>query len=160
VSGYSVVLALHIMAVIVAYGLPLAYPLVLPYLRTNHPRAMPGVHDVQHRLNRIVTGPGTALILAFGAYMATDRSLWDEPWVAVPIAILAVIAVVGGAVILPASRRMAELARADVERAPAGGTVAWSGDYDRLYARYMSAEVLLGVLVLVAVFFMAAKPFS
>jgi len=29
-----------------------------------------------------------------------------------------------------------------------------------VYARYMAAEVLLGVLVLVAVFFMVAKPFG
>ena len=159
-TSYSVVLALHIMAVVAAYGLPLAYPLLLPYVRRSHPRAMPGLHDVQYRLNRLLTGPGTVLILVFGAYMATDRDLWGEPWVAVPIGILAVIVVVGGGVIVPASRRMAELAKADLERAPAGGPVAWSAGYDGVYARYMAAEVLLGALVLVAIFFMAAKPFS
>ena len=148
------------MAVVAAYGLPLAYPLLLPYVRRSHPRAMPGLHDVQYRLNRLLTGPGTVLILVFGAYMATDRDLWGEPWVAVPIAILAVIVVVGGGVIVPASRSMAELAQADVERAPAGGPVAWSADYDGVYARYMAAEILLGALVLTAIFFMAAKPFS
>ena len=159
-TSYSVVLALHIMAVVAAYGLPLAYPLLLPYVRRSHPRAMPGLHDVQYRLNRLLTGPGTVLILLFGAYMATDRDLWGEPWVAVPIAILAVIVVVGGGVIVPASRSMAELAQADVDRAPAGGAVAWSADYDGVYARYMAAEVLLGALVVTAIFFMAAKPFS
>jgi hypothetical protein len=55
---------------------------------------------------------------------------------------------------------MSELARADVDAAPAGGAVSWSAEYDRLYARYMSAEIFLGVIVLVAIFFMAAKPFS
>ena len=159
-SSYSVVLALHVMAVTLAYGLPLAYPLLIPYVRRNHPQAMPGVHEVQYRLNRFLTGPGTAAILLFGAWMATDRDLWGEPWVAVPIAILAVIIVVGGAVIVPASRRMAELARADLQGAAASGAVSWSGEYDRVYGRYMAAEVLLGVLVLVAIFFMAAKPFS
>jgi hypothetical protein len=38
--------------------------------------------------------------------------------------------------------------------------VSWSTDYDRVYARYMVAEVFLGLLVLVAIFFMAAKPFA
>jgi hypothetical protein len=135
--------------------------MLLPYLRRRHPRAMPGVHDVQHRLNLRLGGPGTVLLLAFGIYMATKHHLWGETWVVVPVAIVAVIAVVGGAVIVPGSRRMAELARADVDAAPAGeGAVSWSAEYDRVYGRYMVAEVLLGALVLVAIFFMAAKPFS
>src|SRR3954462_7756257 len=108
-TSYSVVMALHIMAVLAAYGLPLAAPLFLPYLRRKHPRSMPGVHDVQHRLNIRLTGPGTVLILAAGIYMASKHHLWDETWVAVPVAIIAVIAVVGGAVIVPSTRRMATL---------------------------------------------------
>jgi hypothetical protein len=77
--------------------------------------------------------------------------------VVVPVAIMAVIVLLGGGLVVPASRRMAELSRADVEAA-AGGTVEWSADYDRVWARYLAAEILLGVLVLVAVFFMVAKP--
>jgi hypothetical protein len=159
VTGYLVVQSVHIMAVVAAYGLPMAYPMLLPYLRRKHPRSMPGVHDVQHRLNIRLTGPGTVLILAAGIYMASKHHLWDETWVAVPVAIIAVIAVVGGAVIVPSTRRMATLARADVDAAAGGSTaVSWSPEYTRVYGRYMAAEVFLGVLVLVAIFFMAAKP--
>jgi hypothetical protein len=158
VTGYLVVQSVHIMAVVAAYGLPLAYPLLLPYLRRKHPRSMPGVHDVQYRLNVRLTGPGTVLITAAGIYMASKHHLWGETWVAVPVAIIAIIAVVGGAVIVPSSRRMAALARTDVEAAGGAGAIAWSTDYDRVYARYMVAEVFLGALVLVAIFFMAAKP--
>jgi hypothetical protein len=158
VTGYLVVQSVHIMAVVAAYGLPMAYPMLLPYLRRRHPRSVPGVHDVQHRLNIRLTGPGTVLILAAGIYMASKHHLWGETWVAVPVAIIAVIAVVGGAVIVPSSRRMSTLARADVDAAGAAGAVAWSNEYRRVYARYMAAEVFLGVLVLVAIFFMAAKP--
>jgi len=159
VTSYLVVQAVHIMAVVAAYGLPMAYPMLLPYLRRNHPRSMPGVHDVQYRLNVRLTGPGTVLILAAGIYMASKHHLWGETWVAVPVAIIAVIAVVGGAVIVPSSRRMATLARADVHAAGGGsGAIAWSPQYNRVYGRYMAAEVFLAVLVLVAVFFMTAKP--
>jgi hypothetical protein len=160
VTSYLFVQAVHVMAVVAAYGLPMAYPMLLPYLRRKHPHAMPGVHDVQYRLNLMLTGPGTVIILAAGVYMASKHHLWGETWVAVPVAIIAVIAVVGGAVIVPASKRMAELARMDVGSASAGGVVSWSTDYQRVYGRYMAAEVLLGVLVLVAVFFMVAKPFG
>ncbi len=158
-SSYSVVLALHIMAVLGAYGLPLAYPMMLPYLRRHHPRSMPAVHDVQHRLNLLLTGPGTVLILGLGLYMAAQRHLFDEVWVQVPLVIIVIIVIVGGWVVR-ASKRMAELAGADVAAAAAVGPVAWSPEYEALYARYSRIELFLGLIILVAVFFMAAKPFA
>src|SRR4051794_35307365 len=157
VTGYLVVQSLHIMAVVAAYGLPMAYALLLPYLRRRHPRSMPGVHDVQYRLNLWLTGPGTAIILAAGIYMASKHHLWGETWVTVPVVIIAIIGVVGGGVIVPSSRRMAALSRTDVD-ATGGAAVAWSSEYNRVWARYMAAEVFLGLLVLVAIFFMVAKP--
>jgi uncharacterized membrane protein len=159
ITTYSIALALHIMAVVAAFGLPLAYPLLLPYARSRHPRSMPGVHDVQHHLNQRITAPGTVLILLLGIYMATKEHLWDEPWVLVPLAILVVIGGLGGGVVVPATAQLTELARADVDAAGTGD-VRWSAEYERVYAKYMRAEILLGVLVLVAIFFMAAKPFS
>ena len=159
VSSYAAVEALHVIAVLAAYGLPLAYPLLLPYVRGRHPRAMPALHDVQHRLNIWLTGPGTVLILAFGAYLASRSHRWGEPWVDVPLAIIAVIAVAGGWIVR-ATGRMSELSRQDVERAAGSGVVAWSPAYERLYRRYMAVEVLLGALVVVAIFFMAARPFD
>lgn len=149
-AGYDVVKAFHIMAVVAGYGLPMAYPFLLPYVRRKHPGAMAGVHDVQHLLNQRITGPMTVLILAFGAWMASKHDLWGQAWVDVPIGILIVIGGLGGAVVVPATARLAELARVDLDGA----------EYARVYRRYMAAEILLGVLVLVAIFFMAAKPFS
>jgi hypothetical protein len=158
-TTYSVVMALHVMAVLAAYGLPLSAPLLLPYVRRNHPHAMPGLHDAQHRLNIVLTGPGTVLILLFGAYMASKHHLWGKAWVDVPIAIIATIAVVGGYVV-KATSRMAELSRADVDAAGPTGAVSWSAAYVTQYQRYMAVEIFLGAIVLVAVFFMAAKPFN
>jgi hypothetical protein len=157
VTTYGVVLALHIMAVLLAYGLPLAYPLMLPWLRRRHPRAMPGVHEVQHRLNIVLTGPGTVLVLAFGLYLASRRHAFDELWVQVPLGIIVLIGVIG-AWVVRASERMAALSAADVAAAPAQGAVAWSAAYESLYARYVRVELFLGAIVLIAVFFMAAKP--
>jgi len=56
-SSSAVVEALHVMAVLAAYGLPLAYPLLVPYVRRSHPSALPAVHSVQHGLNLCLTGP-------------------------------------------------------------------------------------------------------
>ena len=155
-TSYSVVLALHIMAVLAAYGLPLAYPLLLPYVRRRNPRAMPGIHDVQHRLNLILTGPGTVLVLGFGLYMASEHDLFHKSWVQVGITAIVLIAIIGGWVV-GASKRMAELSGADVAEAAPDGDVAWSTAYEALYKRYLRVEELLGAIVIVAVFFMATK---
>lgn len=160
VTSYLVVQSLHVIGVVAGYGLPLAYPLLIPYLRRNHPRAMPGLHDVQYLLNRTLTAAGTVVVLAAGVYMASKHDLWGEAWVDVPIAIMAVIVLLGGGFVVPVSGKMAQLAHSDVEAAAAGGTVTWSAEYERAYRRYLAAEILLGTLVLVAVFFMVARPFS
>ena len=149
VSTYSVVVALHIIAAFAAYGLPLAYPLLLPYLRRHHPEALPGVHAIQYRLNvaphraghgrccsrRASTSPPTATSGASRSRPpGSSRSRSSR--------------VVGGAVIVPATKRLAALdpdsrrVRRDVFR------------------RYLAAEIFLAAVVLLAIFAMAAKPFS
>ena len=157
-SAYSVVLAVHIAAVVAAFGLPLAYPLLMPYVRSRHPQAMPAVHDVQHRLNQRLTAPLTVVILVAGAYLASKNHYWGKVWVDVPLAILVVIGGLGGAVVVPASDRLAALARADVAATAPGAEVVLGSAYDAEYRRYMRVEQLLALLVLVAIFFMAAKP--
>jgi uncharacterized membrane protein len=159
-TTYDVVEALHVIAVICAFGLPLSYPMLLPYFKRTHPRAMPAVHDAQHRMTQRLVAPGTVLVFAFGAYLASKHHLWGEAWVDVPIAMVVIIAVVGGAYMGPRSRKLAELARVDVDSSPAGGEVKWGAEYDGLYRRVMATEAFLGVCVLVAIFFMAARPFS
>jgi hypothetical protein len=147
VSTYTVVVALHIIAAFLAFGLPLTYPLWLPYLRRHHPEALPGVHVIQYRLNIALTGPGTVALLAAGIYLATDRHLWGEFFVSAGVVAIALIALVGGAVIVPATRALARLDPA-------------SAEYDTTYRRYLAAETFLGAIVLLAIFTMAAKPFS
>jgi uncharacterized membrane protein len=159
VALYEVAKALHILAVVGAFGLPLAYPLLVPYARRAHPQAMPAVHDIQYRLNQRVTAPGTVLILLLGAYMASKKDLWGETWVTVPLIILLAIGGIGGALVVPATKRLAALARRDLTRADApGDTVAFSPEYDREYRRYLLYEALLGALVIVAVIVMTTKP--
>jgi uncharacterized membrane protein len=151
---YSAVKALHIMAAFAAYGLPFAYPFLLPYLHRHHPEALPGVHTIQHRLNIILTGPGTVLLFVFGTYMATKDHLWGQTWVDVPIAILAVI-VVGGGLIVRWTGELATLSTTDL-----AASTSFSPQYSATYRRYMATETTLGLLVLIAIFFMTAKPFS
>ena len=155
ITFYLVIKALHVMAAFAAYGLPFAYPLVIPYLRRNHPRTLPGVHDVQHRLSIALTGPGTVALLIFGVYMASKEDLWGESWVMVGVLILAIIAVAGGGIV-KWTKELSELARSDIDAS--GDAVVFGAEYDRVYRLYLATETTLGALVLVAIFFMVVKP--
>jgi uncharacterized membrane protein len=155
VTFYLVIKALHVMAAFAAYGLPFGYPLVIPYLRRHHPRTLPGVHEIQHRLSIALTGPGTVALFAFGVYMATKHHLWGESWVMVGVTIIAIIAVAGGGIV-KWTKELSELARADIDAGD--DTVVFGAEYDRVYRLYLATETTLGALVLVAIFFMVVKP--
>ena len=150
---YGVVLAVHIIAVVVAFGTMFAYPAFIPWARKNHPDAMPVVHEVSGRIGRLVTSPAMLIVLLAGAYLASDADAWSETWVSVPLVILIVIGALGGMFFAPNERKLAELATRDLAN---GGKL--SAEYDALFARVATAGLVTCALVLVAIFFMAAKP--
>jgi uncharacterized membrane protein len=153
ITFYSVVLSVHIMAVVVAFGVSFAYPAFMPWARRTHPEAMPVIHELSGRLGRLVMSPAMVLVLVCGIYLASDADVWSETWVSVPLLILIVIGGLGGMVFAPSERRLAELARRDL----AGGGEL-SDEYDALFRRVAFFGAVTMALVLIAIFFMAAKP--
>jgi len=150
---YSVVLSVHIMAVVVAFGVMFAYPAFIPWARRAHPEAMPVIHEVSVRVGRLIVSPAMVLVLICGIYLASDADAWSEVWVSVPLLILIVIGGLGGMVFAPSDRKLAELARRDLS---AGGEL--SEEYDALFRRVAFFGYVTAALVLIAIFFMAAKP--
>ncbi len=144
---YDVILSLHVMAVVVAFGVVFTYPVVLPWLRRHHPGSMAVAHQVQGRLGSSLISPAATVALLAGAYLATDAGLWSEVWVTIPLIILLAILGVGGAVFAPAERRLAELASGDIA----------SPEYDAAFKRIMPLYVAVAVAVLVAIFLMVTK---
>ena len=57
------------------------------------------------------------LLLGFGIYLASDGGYWEEPFVAFGVGAIAIIALVGGGVIVPATKRLAGLEPASDEYA-------------------------------------------
>ncbi len=153
VTFYGVVLAVHIMAVVIAFGTMFAYPAFIPWARKSHPDAMPVIHAVAGRIGQRVTSPALALVLACGIYLASDADAWSETWVSVPLVILIVIGGLGGMFFAPNERRLGELATRDLAN---GGKLG--AEYDALFQRVAAAGLVTCGLVLVAIFFMAAKP--
>jgi hypothetical protein len=155
ITFYGVVLAVHVMGVVIAFGAFFAYPAFMPWARRNHPAAMPVIHELSARLGRRVISPGITLVLICGIYLASDADVWSEVWVSVPLVILVVIGGLGGMFFAPNDRKLGELATRDL--AAAGGGEL-SAEYDALFRRVAIGGLTVCGLVLIAIFFMAAKP--
>lgn len=152
---FDVVLAFHVLAVVVAFGVTIVAPIAVPFIRRTNPVALPTWHGIQLRLDRFVTTPGMVVILITGIYMASDRSLWDQTWVTVPLVIVLALFGLTGAFFAPADRKLAALSERDLT---AGDEL--SEEYERKAAQLNNLGGLAWLLIAVAIFFMVAKPFA
>jgi hypothetical protein len=104
-------------------------------------------HRAQARVARMVVNPAGTLALLAGVYLASDRSYWSEVWVSVPLVILIVLMGITGGYFGPRQQRLAELAEAG------GGP-----EYAALATQVARVAFAAAGLVVVAIFFMVAKP--
>ena len=137
---YDVVLSIHVMAIVAAFGVWFAYPLLVA-------RGDAGAHRAQVRVARMVVNPAGTVALLAGVYLASDRSYWSEVWVSVPLVILVVLMGITGGYFIPRQERLAELA--DAGPGP---------EYAALATQVARVTFVAAGLVVVAIFFMVAKP--
>lgn len=145
---YDVILSVHIIAIVLAFGVTFAYPILMPFIGRNHPQALGPIHEAQERIGRYLIMPAGTVALASGLYLAADADVFGEVWVQVPMTILIILLGLGGAFFSPKERRAAELARQD----PGGA------EYRAISGQIAKVGAASSLLVLVAIFFMTAKP--
>jgi uncharacterized membrane protein len=155
---YDVVLSVHIMAIVAAFGVTFAYPILGVYVSREHPRFLPVLHSAQERIGRVLMTPAATLALLAGFYLASDRDYMGKVWVIIPLVILIALLGLGGAFFGPGEKRAAELASRDVAASAPDGPVILSPEYQALSSRLARTGLLASALVFVAIFFMAAKP--
>lgn len=158
VEFYNVVVWLHVSAIVLAFGVTFAYPLMGPFLGKNHPRMVPVFHEMQVMIGKKLIAPAGGVALLTGIYLATDAEVWDEVWVTVPLIILLVLLIMGGTFFGPQGEKAAELATRDVA-ASGDGAVSFSPEYVAVRERLVSAGRIAGLSVILAIYFMVAKPF-
>lgn len=150
---HDAILAVHILAVVVAFGVTFSYP-VFAVIGNREKRMMPALHRAQALISRVVISPGLLVILLAGIYLASNEHQWSKFYVQWGLAAVVVLGALEGAVVLPRERRLAELADRDV--AAAGpGEVTWSGEYNRLFKQVGMIGALLDLIVVVTIFLMA-----
>ena len=95
-SAYEVVLALHIMAVVVAFGVTFAYPIMFA-VAARHGAAQPAaLHRVEYTIERWLIIPGLAVVVIAGIFLASDGDLWSEFFVQWGLAAVIVIGALVG----------------------------------------------------------------
>ena len=154
-SAYELVLALHIMGVVIAFGVTFAYPVMYAVGIKREPRAMPGFHRIQDTVGKAVITPFLALALLCGIYLASESDAWSDFYVQWGLAAVIVLGGLGGAFFAPQERKLAELAERDVAAA-GDGEVSWSADYTALRRRVELVGYATAVVVLLTIYFMTA----
>jgi uncharacterized membrane protein len=156
-SLYDVVLAIHIMAVVVAFGVTFAYPIMFVVAARNDPRGVPLLHRIEYTTERWLVNPGLLVVLLAGIYLASKGHHWSEFFVQWGLAAVVVIGAVVGAVMIPSAKRAEAIAARDL-LAAGEGTVEPSEDYRAIVLRLTIVGSLLSLLVLITILFMAIKP--
>ncbi len=154
---YNVVLAVHIAAVIVGFGVTFAYPILFGVAARTDPRSLPTLHRAVRVLDGRFMSAALVVVLLAGLYLAGHSHAFKYFYVQWGIGAVLVIGAVGGAYLAPRDRRLIELSDRDVAAAAAGegGAVALSTEYQALVRQVSIVGTLLSALVLVTVLFMA-----
>jgi uncharacterized membrane protein len=158
VSFYDVVVWLHITAAILAFGPTFGYAFFQTVAERTDPRAVPAVMRAMSMVDRYLVTPGAIVLIVAGIYLTADR--WEFGDAFVGFGILAAIALLGlvHGFFQPAERRLAALAERDAAAA-GGGEVKLSDEYMAISKRTGQVGTLAGLIVIVTVYFMTAKPF-
>ena len=147
-SLYDVVLWIHITAVVAAFGALFAYPVFLAVNARAPIMERASLHRSQIAFSKRVTGPAIGVVLLAGIYLATDAEVWDEPWVGISFVLLFVIAGLGATVLRRGEERLVE--RSEAADGPG---------YQSTLATVRTWVYVTLALIVIAIFFMAAKPF-
>jgi uncharacterized membrane protein len=106
----EVMVTVHILAVVVAFGGALAYPIWFRMIRNGTPEQRAFFHRAQDTLGKLLITPGIVIVFATGAYLTSEQDVWDEGWVLIPTAMLVVILVIGAGLLGPSEGRLTRLA--------------------------------------------------
>ncbi|MGH2864571.1 MAG: hypothetical protein ACRDJX_04910 [Solirubrobacteraceae bacterium] len=150
---YEVVLAVHVMAVVVAFGVTFAFPILFAVAGRHDPRSLPILHRIEYTLERVLINPGLALVVIAGVYLASKGHYWSEFFVQWGLGVALVIGALVGSVMIPGAKRAQTLAARDVA-AGGDGKAELSEEYRALARRLSSVGGLLSTLVLITILFM------
>ena len=156
IDVHTVVLFVHILAVVVGFGVVFTYPLLDAYARRTNVVDLVALHRFQVFLTSRLIQPALLVILVAGIYLATDDergySLGD-PWISAAFAIVIVLGGLAGAVFGPTEKKLLALAQRELKQGQKP-----SAAYEREAIKLARFGALGSLLIVVALFLMVTKP--
>jgi hypothetical protein len=160
VTFYSVVVFVHVAAVVAGLGVVFSYPVFMRLARERHPRSLAYLLGTMDRVGGAVIAPSLGLILVTGLYMTITEDGgygFDILFVQVGLPIVIALMLMGALFFGPTEKRLAEMAGEDISAA-GGGEVVFSAEFEALWARLITVSRVSMLLIVVALFFMVVKP--
>lgn len=153
VTGYSVGLFVHIVAVVLAFGPTFGYGFLFA-VAPQYPRATPALLAGVQKIDRYLVNPGMVVLLLAGIYLMSDGH-WSgsESFIAVGFAAIVVLFGLQHGFFQPQVRKAKAAAERDLESGDALGD-----EFNAISQRLSQVGALAGLIVVVAIFFMAVKP--
>ncbi len=156
-STFEIVLALHVMAVVIAFGVTFAYPIMFAVGAKAQPRSLPVLHRIEYSTERWLVNPGLLVVFVAGIYLASESHQWSAFFVQWGFAAVFVIGALVGAVMIPSAKKAEQAAERDIAAA-GDGEVVLGEEYQRLVRRLSRVGAGLSLLVLLTILFMVVKP--
>jgi hypothetical protein len=161
VTFFTFVLAVHIAAIVIAFGVTFAYPVMYAVGIRAEPLSMPGLHRIQDSVGKFVISPFMGVALLAGIYLASKLHSWSDFYVQWGLGVIIVLGGLGGAFFAPRERRLAELAQRDIAAAqqasPGAKEVVFGAEYKQVRQRLFMVNLIANALVLLTIYFMTAQ---
>ena len=156
---WQIALAVHIIFVVAAFGLLLAYPFIVMAVERFDVRSLPVLLRVRQLLGRNLVNPGLLIVVIAGVYLAAHAHQWHAFYVQWGIGAAIVMGALEGMFMIPREGRLADLARSDLEaQSGQSGTVVIRGaEYQAVFRQVAIGGMALSLIVILTVYFMATQ---
>ena len=160
VTFYNVVVWLHVSAVVVAFGPTFAFGIYYAVAERKYPRALPAIREATITINRSMVTLGAIVIFLSGLYLAS-RVPWSFSDFFVIWGLLAIIVLMGLAhgFFLPNDQRALRLEARHRGVRPHGRRPVQRRVHEELTGRNARMGPVAGLIVILTIYVMAAKPF-
>jgi uncharacterized membrane protein len=153
ITGYSIGLFIHVLAVVLAFGPTFAYGIIFSVAPSN-PRSAPALFDAIRKVDNYLVNPAMFIVLLAGIYLMADGH-WDGSEAFIVVGFIAIVALMGlqHAFFRPQGLKAQGLAERDLK---AGDS--FSQEFEELSRRLGTMGMTAGLIVVVTIFFMTVKP--
>jgi hypothetical protein len=154
--GYKIMLFLHILAVVLAFGPTFGYGFFFS-VAPQYPSAVPAILAGVQKVDKYLVNPGMIVLLLAGiGLLSASDGVWDGSDAFIVVGFIAIIALFGlqHGFFQPQTRKAKEIAERDLK---SGDTL--SPEFEAISNRLGGVGSLAGLIIAVTVFFMAYKPF-